>query len=372
VLAVRDLVVVGAGIVGEAFALAAVRRGWRVTVVERDHRPVGASIRNFGFVTVTGQGEGDTWRRAMRSRDIWEVVARDAGIEIVQRGLWVVARRTEAMAVLEAFARTDMGGACGLYGADEVRRRAPSLNMRGAVGALWSPHELRVESRHAIPQLAHWLGDAYAVDFRWGEEVLDVGSRGVRTASGTIDSPRVVVCPGTHLTGVARPFLASFGLSLTRLQMLRVSPPDGFVLDAPVMSDLSLVRYRGYAALPEAVALRSRLQQELPDALDNGIHLIAVQSADGTLVVGDSHHDDLTPHPFASEAVDALILRQLHEAVAVADVQVVERWTGTYPIGGGSDALVIAPQPELRVVLVTSGTGASTAFALAEEVVDAW
>jgi hypothetical protein len=36
----------------------------------------------------------------------------------------------------------------------------------------------------------------------------------------------------------------------------------------------------------------------------NGIHLIAVQSADGSLVVGDSHHYAPTPHPFGSTAVD--------------------------------------------------------------------
>ena len=51
-----------------------------MAVVERDQRCVGASIRNFGFVTVTGQPAGDTWRRARTSRDIWARVAPEAGI----------------------------------------------------------------------------------------------------------------------------------------------------------------------------------------------------------------------------------------------------------------------------------------------------
>jgi glycine/D-amino acid oxidase-like deaminating enzyme len=59
-----DVIVVGADIVGLAHAWVASRRGLRVLVVERDPRCVGASVRNFGFVTVTGQGAGDTWRRA--------------------------------------------------------------------------------------------------------------------------------------------------------------------------------------------------------------------------------------------------------------------------------------------------------------------
>ena len=66
-----DLAVVGAGICGLAHALAAARRGKRVVVIDRDAAANGASIRNFGFITVTGQQSGDCWRRAMRSRDVW-------------------------------------------------------------------------------------------------------------------------------------------------------------------------------------------------------------------------------------------------------------------------------------------------------------
>jgi hypothetical protein len=66
-----------------------------------------------------------------------------------------------------------------------------------------------------------------------------------------------------------------------------------------VVSDLSLLRYGGYAALPQAEALRRRLLREQPEALEHGVHLIVVQSADGSLVVGDSHHYGMTPDPFA-------------------------------------------------------------------------
>jgi len=49
-----DLAVVGAGIVGLGCALAAARAGKRVAVIDRDAQANGASVRNFGFVTVTG------------------------------------------------------------------------------------------------------------------------------------------------------------------------------------------------------------------------------------------------------------------------------------------------------------------------------
>jgi glycine/D-amino acid oxidase-like deaminating enzyme len=68
---VFDLAIVGAGICGLAHALAAARLGKRVVVLDRDAQANGASVRNFGFVTVTGQEAGACWRRAMRSRDVW-------------------------------------------------------------------------------------------------------------------------------------------------------------------------------------------------------------------------------------------------------------------------------------------------------------
>lgn len=371
--AVSDVVVVGAGIVGLAHALAAARRGLRVTVVERDHRCVGASIRNFGFVTVTGQPAGATWRRARASRDVWAEVAPQAGIAIEHRGLWVLARRPEAAAVLQQFMDTEMAEGVVLHDAAEAAALAPSLRCEGAVAALYSPHELRVESRQAIPRLAAWLAERHGVRFLFGETVLEASGGQVRTSARVLDAGHVVLCPGTELTGVAATALARHGgLRLTRLQMLRVRPEAGFRLGAAVMADLSLVRYGGYAALPAAAALRHRLEDEAGPSLAAGIHLIVVQSADGTLVVGDSHHDDRTPEPFADAAVDALILHHLRETVDLAECEVVQRWTGVYPTGADADCVIEAPEPGLRVVVVTSGTGASTAFAIAEEVFDDW
>lgn len=367
-----DLVIAGAGIVGLAHALAAARRGWRVAVVERDHRCVGASIRNFGFITVTGQAAGATWQRARASRDIWAEIAPQAGIAIEHTGLWLLAQRPEAATVLEAFMRTPMAEGNTLFGADEAAARMPALRADGAAAAMYSPHELRVESRTAIPRLAAWLAERHGVVFHWGESVLGVDGGQVRTTRRTLHAGRVLLCPGTELTGVAQEALAHHPLKLTRLQMLRVRPDAGLHLGAAVMSDLSLVRYGGYAALPESAALRARLEHEEPDSLDAGIHLIVVQSADGTLVVGDSHHDAPTPEPFADATVDAIILRHLRQTLDLGRCEVVERWTGVYPTGAAVDCVIEAPAPELRVVVVTSGTGASTAFGIAEEVLDDW
>src|SRR5579863_4238154 len=92
-----DVAVVGAGIVGLAHALAAAKAGKRVVVIDRDPRANGASIRNFGFITVTGQDRGESWALARRTRDIWAEIAPEAGIAVEQKGLIVTLRHAEAV-----------------------------------------------------------------------------------------------------------------------------------------------------------------------------------------------------------------------------------------------------------------------------------
>jgi D-hydroxyproline dehydrogenase subunit beta len=363
-----DLAVVGAGIVGMACALAAARRGKRVVVIDRDAQANGASVRNFGFVTVTGQERGEMWRRARRTRDIWADVAPEARIPVLHRGLVMTARRVEAVAVLEAFLETEMGEGCRLLAPGEARRDYPHLACDGLLAALWSPHDLRVESRQAIPRLAAWLEARHGVNFLWGAAALSVETGKVSTTRGAVEAATVAVCPGDDLFTLFPERIAAAGLVRCKLQMLRLADP-GFRLSAAVMSDLGLARYAGYAALPQAGALVARLAAEQPEHLANGVHLIVVQSADGSLVVGDSHHYAPTPDPFSQQAVDDLILDEFAAVFGQPASPVIERWTGTYASAQDRTVLVDTPMDGVRLVMVTTGAGASTGFALGEEVV---
>ncbi len=363
-----DVAVVGAGIVGLSCARAAALRGLKVVVIERDWKACGASIRNFGFITVTGQDRDTVWERARRSRDVWAAVAPAAGIAIVQRGLWVAARRREAVGVLEAFLRTDMAEGCELLTADSARRRFPDLATPGLQAVLTSPHELRVESRTAVPLLATWLARDHGVAFRWDTAVHAVAPPRLETSGGRIAAELVVVCPGDDLKTLYPERLAAAAVSRCKLQMLRLESP-GFAFPATLMADLSLARYGGFARLPAAEELKRRLALEQPECLRHGIHLIVAQGADGSLVVGDSHHYDTAAEPFAAEGVYGLLLEEYRAATGRPAPRVLERWIGTYAVASDRALLVESPAPGVRLVLVTSGVGASTGFAIGEDVI---
>jgi D-hydroxyproline dehydrogenase subunit beta len=364
-----DVAIVGAGIVGLAHALAAARHGLRAIVIDREARASGASIRNFGFITVTGQSAGAIWQRARRARDVWAEIAPQAGIPIVHRSECVIAHSREALDVLEEFAAGEMGEGCDVLTPEQLALRVQMARPGDVAGALWSPHELRVEPRMAIPLLASYLERAHGVTIWRSVQVHAIAAPRIETSAGSLFAQSVVVAPGPDLVTLFPEVHARHGVRLCKLHMLRLGvQPAGWTLPAAIMSDFGLIRYPGFSAQPSAAALRARLSAEQPELVARGIHLIVVQSADGSLVVGDSHEYGAAPDPFFSTDVETAMLRLADSVLHIPNREVIERWIGLYPRSDSCESFVEAIDARTRLVQVTTGNGMSTAFGLAEEV----
>lgn len=364
---VFDLAVVGAGIIGMSCARAAAMKGLRVIVIDRDSQSNGASVRNFGFVSVTGQERGTAWSRARRTCAIWEELAEQAEFPILQRGLWMTTRRPEAVAILEAFLETEMGEGCKILSRAAARARCGEIVNEQVQAVLSSSIDLRVESREAIPRIAAWLAARLGVVFLRQTAVLAAAPPRIETSRGVVEAGAVVVCPGDDMVSLYPERIAKYQVTRCKLQMLRLADP-GFHLPGIVMSDLGLIRYPGFSALAEAAPLRASLEAGQGEHVKHGIHLIVVQSADGSLVVGDSHHYAATPDYFTDERIDQLILEEFSAATGRPPPAVRERWVGTYA-SADRTMFIDAPACDVRLVMITSGSGASIGFAIGEEVV---
>ena len=73
-----DIAVVGGGILGLAHAYEARQRGLSVALFERNPRPQGASVRNFGIIWQLGQAAGTG--RELAALETGEDVAREHGL----------------------------------------------------------------------------------------------------------------------------------------------------------------------------------------------------------------------------------------------------------------------------------------------------
>lgn len=368
-----DTAVVGGGILGLAHALAAARNGDRVALFERDDRAVGASIRNFGMVWPIGQRRGALYERALRSRDIWLEVAERTGMWAPQSGSLHLAHSPEELAVLEEFTATAPAArerGVGMVTAREAVRRSHAAREDGLVGALWSPTEVNVDPRRAIPAVARHLADDWGVDVRFGAAVRGVDMPTVSTTAGDWRAERVLVCSGGDFATLYPEVFAESGVTRCKLQMLRTGvQPGGWQLGTMLCGGLTLLHYPAFEGCASRKALEARLSERLPFHRENGVHVLLSQTEDGRLTIGDSHAYAGTHDPFESEEVNTAILDYLGGFARLPDTGIAERWSGLYPaLQDGRSELVADPEPGVTVVDGVAGAGMTLSFGLAEEV----
>ena len=364
-----ELIIIGAGVVGMGAALAAHKKGIKkILVIDRHQACTGASIRNFGFITITGLRQKLMQKRALRSREIWLDLVKKAKITVNHHGLYLVAQHKESIPVLEEYLKVDPRKTVKLLSKKEMEAQSPLFKKNNNFGGLYSSDEVRIEPRLAIPAVAKYL-QSIGIDFLWSEEVLDFSHQKIITQKRKIQFKKLIMAPGNHLKGLGRDVFEKKEVQSSKLHMLRVMPEKKITLPGGIMADLTLMRYPGYENLPSKKKLDKVIKKTSRAELDNGIHVIVVQGKDGSLTIGDSHHYTHDTHyPFENETIDNLILKKFDQVLPIGKYKVIERWVGEYP-SGKKDYLDHWLDKNICIANVTTGIGMSTGFAFAEDVI---
>ena len=271
----RDAVVIGAGVIGSAIALALARRGWSVTVVDKAGGPGHGSTSASSAIVRFNYSTRDGVALAWESKHCWEQWAEhlghvdDAGLAGFRRtGLVMldvpVAPRGPVLALFD-----DIGVPYEEWGAETLRRRVPGLepgrfwppkrvdddafwaDADGELGAFFTPDAGYVDD----PMLAaHNL--AAAAEQHGAELVFHAIVAGVRRAgdrvSGlaladgtTIDAPVVVNAGGpwstllNDIAGVG----ADFTIDVRPLRQEVNEVRTDLAVTAPAVADLDLGTY---------------------------------------------------------------------------------------------------------------------------------
>ncbi|SDI71668.1 FAD dependent oxidoreductase TIGR03364 [Actinokineospora alba] len=371
-----DLAVVGGGIVGLAHALAAARTGRRVVLFERDEHAVGASIRNFGLLWPIGQ-PAPTYDRAMRSREIWLDLLKRGGAWYAESGSLHLAHHADEQAVLEEYVATAahaVENGVRMLTAAEVLERSDTVRPDNLRGALWSPTEINVDPRQAIPTVARVLAEDFGVEMVFGAAVREINLPTVRTTAGDWRVEQVVVCSGNEFQQLYPDEFDAAGIRRCKLQMMRTVPqPGGWALGPTLCAGLTLLHYRSFSHCADLPALRARFEAELPEYLAAGIHVLVSQTMSGEVTLGDSHEYGLTHNPFQHDRIDDAVFEYFSRFAALPRMEIAERWHGIYPsLPDGATELVVRPEPNVLIVNGLGGAGMTMSFGLAEEVIAAW
>lgn len=361
-----DVIIVGAGIVGLATAYRAHKQGMTVQVIERNSRPVGASIMNFGHACFTGQADIIQPVAAV-AREGWGAAARDAGFWAAQPGTLIPAVSELEMQVLREFAEHRGEGQVRLLTSKQVNGGLGHDRL-GTVGGAHLPCDMRVNPREAVWKLAEWL-ENHGVDFRWRTQVVAVADGVAFTNRGDFCAPRVVVCPGVELVSLFPDVAEEVDLTVCTLAMALVRKPEYVADDFCMLTGTSLARYDGFTSMPTAAALREELLRREPELTGFVANLMVTAIPEG-LLIGDSHEYHDSPTPFIDERMAALLQDRAASYVGVDEFRVLQRWQGRYANSVHTNLVLRHPDEKTTVAVVASGIGMTLSFGIASLILE--
>lgn len=365
-------VVIGAGIAGLAMARALSLRGYIVKVIERNHRAVGASIRNFGMVWPIGQPEGELYECAKRSASIWKEFTSEAHIyRDLSGSVHLAYQKDEETVLTELFEYYQKNRPLKLLRKNEVTALCPAAVEKGLLAGLFSNDEMIIDPREAIGELPGYLQAKYGVHFIWNEAVIAVKEGLVQTARGRYECDIVMVCSGVEFETLFPEQFIDHSVTKCKLQMMRFGEqPGGWRMGPAMCGGLSLTHYHSFRVAPSLKALRKRVSLEMHDYMDWGIHVMVSQNGRNELTVGDSHEYGGTHDPFDRTYINDLILDYLKTFARFPNEQVVETWNGVYAkMSKGEPYLFNCPKPGVYVFNGLGGAGMTLSFGLSESLV---
>lgn len=368
------VVVVGAGIVGLAMSKALAEKGFQVTVIERDEKAIGASIRNFGMIWPIGQPEGHLYERALRSRALWDQLG-NAGVFNVDRcGSLHLAYHPDEWTVLQELFTifSEAGRPVQLFNPGMITTRFQGIKEKGLLGGLFSSTELIVDPRKAVSALPIFLEVKYGVKFIWGRQVSAIKDHTVYTPAGNFEADLIVVCQGQELDSLFPEVFEQQAMVKCKLQMMRFAPNEtGFRIGTAICGGLSLIHYESFKVAKTLKDLRLRYEGHLPEYISNGIHVMVSQNSDGELTVGDSHEYGTAFLPFDDNQINGLILAYLKTFAHCENWKLLQSWNGVYAkLKNGGNGCCTRVSDGIIIVNGMGGAGMTLSFGFAEEIVN--
>lgn len=369
----KSAIVIGAGIVGLATARALSLKGYRVTVIERTERAVGASIRNFGMVWPIGQPDGTLYNRAMRSKQIWKEVADSVGLWYDEVGSLHLAYHSDEWNVLQELhaAFIDNKRPVNLLKPEEIMSTYAGINGNHLLGGLFSSTEMIVDPREAIAAIPGYLNEYLDVSFLWGKQVNAIQNGTVYMGKDTLQADLVCVCSGADFETLYPVHFSALSITKCKLQMLRFIPEsEPKRIGTAVCGGLSLIHYTSFQKAPSLPELKKRYEEEMADYLKWGIHVMVSQNGKNELTVGDSHEYGHTFDPFDKNFINTMVTDYLSKFMVTNNWKPVQSWNGIYAkMTNGATEVIVNPEPGVYILNGLGGAGMTLSFGLAEEFV---
>ncbi len=340
-MAFYDLIVIGSGALGTFHAYHAARMGKKVLLLEKDNRPVSATVRNFGQVVPSGMA-GKWFAYGRRSLEIYGDIQAEHDLTVRQNGsLYVASDEDEWTLANELYDRRRADGyPCELLSKAQTLTRYPVLQPGYVRGALLFPTEVSVEPDQMIHRLIQYIVKKHGVTYWHDSAVVDCQSNyngAIITLANRMrfQAQQVLICNGSEFRLLFPEVFAESGLVVSKLQMMQTVAMPQVSLPGNILTGLTIRRYESFAECPSYEHSQNALPEHLVELKKWGIHILFKQALDGSIIVGDSHEyagaahvDDLDFD--TKDYVNKLMLEEARRIVTFPVDQISRTWAGFY------------------------------------------
>ncbi|GLV53634.1 oxidase [Dictyobacter sp. S3.2.2.5] len=336
-----DIIVIGAGVLGTFHAYFAAKKGYKVLLLERNAVPSDASTRNFGMQMQTIVETNSQWAQfTLDSRAIYQSIQQECEIGVEQRGsLYLASTEAERIVLKEFAGRFAETYHCVFMEPEEVQRRYPFVQKTYCSGALYSWEDCTLEPRILVQRVIAYASSTMAIDYLPQTQVTEVisSSQGclVKDAQGNrFSADQVFVCNGSQYQVLFPELFKSSGLKLCKLQMMSTVSQPGTILPHSILSAHSIKRYPAFASCLSYHLLEQ--QRADADLQKYDIHMLARQSRDGSVILGDSHEyyplDEMAQdtYEYTNPQITELIVRYAQSMLDLPDWRICRMWNGYY------------------------------------------
>ena len=331
-----DLMIVGAGVLGTFHAYSAAQKGLKVLLVEKDSKPIQATVRNFGQVIPSGMTQ-DLQTTALRSLEIYSQLQEKVDISARKNGSWYIASDDQEMKILEEMAACNMNSGCQSEIHDTLQTLAvnPALRKEYVKGSLFFPEEFSVNPLKMIYSVIDYIVQELKVDYLPNTKIIAIENKSnevhCRDSAGeTYIATKAVICNGHDYQSLFPKRFLESDLELVKLQMMRTQPLSTVKLQGNILSGRSIRRYESFKNCPSWGG-----NKQNGDLEKYGIHILLKQEIDGSIIIGDSHeYSDIDKAANLSfkmnQSINQLMINEAQKIAQFPSWDMAEYWAGYY------------------------------------------
>jgi len=376
-----DLLIVGGGILGTFHAYHAMEKGLRVALLEKDARPRGATVRNFGQIVPSGMDA--KWQSyGRRSLEIYKSLQAKFDISLRQNGSIYLASDEEELRLLHELSEINRQHdyESQVWSAQKCLDHYEGLRKDYCKGGLYFPEEVTLEPETAIHRILDYLVEQKSLDYFPLHTVNGVEIKGqfcqLSTNQGKrFQAAKVVICSGAEFQLLFPEVFKESDMEWVKLQMLKTFPQKQQVIAGSILTGLSIRRYEAFRECPSHAQIKSK---EDPDSFARkwGVHILFKQAKDGSVILGDSHeYADATEAGsldyMLKEELNQFIVEESKKIFDLETYEIAQSWFGIYTQCKNKDLFQHTIEDKIHIVTGIGGKGMTGSAGFAEENINA-